>query len=162
MADLHQLHDRLDSVTPPRVKPHNFQITPQVAEEWRRELEAAMDRIAQVAKLLDADAEEMEREANLLAASTTMTRAAAMYHVAERRLNEARKEQEKTMDRELGKMPGLTFEQATENAKKNLEALSRPSREEQAKADFMEVYSSTIKRDGAASMLYWLDRNGFF
>ena len=92
MADLHQLHDRLDGVTLPRVKPHNFQITAQEAEEWRREFEAAMDRIAQVAKLLDADAEEMEREANLLAASTTMTRATAMYHVAQRRLNEARKE----------------------------------------------------------------------
>ncbi len=94
MAGLHQLHDRLGSVNFPRVKPHNFQITVQAAEEWRQELEAAMDRIAQVAKVLDADAEEMEREANLLAASTTMTRAAAMYHVAERRLNEARKELE--------------------------------------------------------------------
>lgn len=30
------------------------------------------------------------------------------------------------------------------------------------RADFMAVYSSTIKRDGAASMLYWLDSNGFF
>lgn len=90
MADLHQLHDRLDSVDTPRVKPYDFRITPQVAEEWRRELEAAMGRIAQVAKVLDADAGEMEREANLLAASTTMTRADAMYHVAERRLNEAR------------------------------------------------------------------------
>lgn len=30
------------------------------------------------------------------------------------------------------------------------------------RADFMAVYSSTIKRDGAASMLYWLDNNGFF
>ena len=39
----------------------------------------SLDRIAQVAKVLDADAEEMEREANLLEASTTMTRAAAMY-----------------------------------------------------------------------------------
>ena len=87
MADLHQLHDRLDRVNPPRVKPHNFQITAQAAEEWRRELEAAMGRIAQAAKVLDADTEEMEREANLLAASTTMTRAAAMYYVAERRLN---------------------------------------------------------------------------
>ena len=83
-------HRRTCAAYSPKVKPHNFQITAQAAEEWRRELEAAMDRIAQVAKLLDADAEEMEREANLLAASTTMTRATAMYHVAERRLNEAR------------------------------------------------------------------------
>lgn len=30
------------------------------------------------------------------------------------------------------------------------------------RADFMAVYSNTIKRDGAASMLYWLDSNGFF
>ncbi len=30
------------------------------------------------------------------------------------------------------------------------------------RADFLAVYSSTIKRDGAASMLYWLDSNGFF
>ncbi len=90
MADLRQLHDRLDSVDPQRIKPYDFRITAGMAEEWRRELEDAMGRIAQVAKVLDADAEEMEREANLLAASTTMTRAAAMYHVAERRLNEAR------------------------------------------------------------------------
>lgn len=30
------------------------------------------------------------------------------------------------------------------------------------RADFMAVYSSTIKRDGAASMLYWLDRKTDF
>lgn len=30
------------------------------------------------------------------------------------------------------------------------------------KADFMAVYSNAIKRDGAAAMLYWLDKNGFF
>ena len=84
-------HRRTCAAYSPRVKTH-VKNTAQTAEEWRRELEAAMDRIAQVAKLLDADAEEMEREANLLAASTTMTRATAMYHVAQRRLNEARKE----------------------------------------------------------------------
>lgn len=30
------------------------------------------------------------------------------------------------------------------------------------RADFMAVYGNTIKRDGAASMLYWLDSHGFF
>ena len=30
------------------------------------------------------------------------------------------------------------------------------------RADFMAVYSNAIKRDGAAAMLYWLDKNGFF
>lgn len=30
------------------------------------------------------------------------------------------------------------------------------------RADFLAVYSNTIKRDGAASMLYWLDSHGFF
>ncbi len=94
MAGLHQLHDRLGGVIPKRAKPHGHKTTLQIAEERRREFEAAMDRIAQVAKVLDADAEEMEREANLLAASTTMTRADAMYYVAERRLNEAREELE--------------------------------------------------------------------
>ena len=89
MADLHQLHDRLGGVIPKRAKPHGHKTTLQIAEERRRGFDAAMDRIAQVAKVLDADAEEMEREANLLAASTTMTRATAMYHVAQRRLNEA-------------------------------------------------------------------------
>lgn len=30
------------------------------------------------------------------------------------------------------------------------------------RADFMAVYSDTIKRDGASSILYWMDGNGFF
>ena len=30
------------------------------------------------------------------------------------------------------------------------------------RADFMAVYSDTIRRDGASSMLCWLDYNGFF
>ena len=92
MAGLHQLHDRLGGVIPKRAKPHSHKTTLQIAEERRREFEAAMDRIEQVAIIADTDAGELEREANLLAASTTMTRAAAMYHVAERRLNKARKE----------------------------------------------------------------------
>lgn len=37
-----------------------------------------------------------------------------------------------------------------------------PKTERDPRADFMAVYSDTIKRDGAASMLYWLDSNGFF
>ncbi len=92
MADLHQLHDHLDSVDTSRVKPCDFRITAQAAEEWRREFEAAMDRIEEVAKLLGADAEEMEREATLLAASTTMDRATALHHVANERLSAALKE----------------------------------------------------------------------
>ena len=65
------------------------------------------------------------------------------------------------MDRELGKLPGLTFEEATENVKKNLEALSKQSRE--AKQDFLQVYNRSVnRRDGAVAMLKWLERSGFF
>lgn len=92
MADLHQLHNRLDSVDTSRVKPYDFRITAQAAEEWRREFETAMDRIEEVAKLLGADAEEMEREAKLLAASTTMTCADALHYIANERLGKAIKE----------------------------------------------------------------------
>ena len=67
------------------------------------------------------------------------------------------------MDGELGKMPGLTFEEATENVKKNLEALSGPSQEEQAKRDFLQVYNSSAnRRDGAVAMLKWLERETDF
>ena len=66
--------------------------TAQIVAEWRREFEAAMDRIEEVAKLLGADAEEMEQEATLLAAQTTMTRATALHHVANERLSKAIKE----------------------------------------------------------------------
>ena len=65
------------------------------------------------------------------------------------------------MDRELGKLPGLTFEEATENVKKNLEALSKQSRE--AKQDFLQVYNRSVnRRDGAVAMLKWMERSGFF
>lgn len=67
-------------------------VTAQMAAEWRREFEAAMERIEEVAKLLGADAEEMKREATLLAAQTTMTRATALHHVANERLSKAIKE----------------------------------------------------------------------
>lgn len=58
-------------------------------------------------------------------------------------------------------MPGLTFEEATENVKKNLEALSGPSQEEQAKRDFLQVYN-TIDRPGMGAMFEWMEKNGFF
>lgn len=96
MAGLHQLHDRLGGVIPKRVKPHRHKITPQIAEEMRREFWDAMDKIEQVAKILDTDAGGLEREAKLLAASTVMTRAEAMYYVAERKLTEARQREATT------------------------------------------------------------------
>lgn len=58
------------------------------------------------------------------------------------------------MDREPGKLPGLTFEEATENVKKNLEALGKPSQEERAKQEFLQVYNSRVnRREGAVAML---------
>ena len=67
------------------------------------------------------------------------------------------------MDREPGKLPGLTFEEATENVKKNLEALGKPSQEERAKQEFLQVYNSRVnRREGAVAMLKWLEGSGFF
>ena len=92
MADLHRPPDGRYGTDYPRIKPQEYMVTAQMAAEWRREFEAAMDRIEEVAKLLGADAEEMERAATLLAASTTMDRATALHHVANKRLNAAIKE----------------------------------------------------------------------
>lgn len=67
------------------------------------------------------------------------------------------------MDRGPGKLPGLTFEEAAGNVKKNLEALGKPSQEESAKQEFLQVYNSRVnRRDGAVAMLKWLEGNGFF
>lgn len=92
MADFYRPPDRRRGVGYPRIKQQGHMTTEQIAAELRREFEAAMDRIEEVAKLLDADAEEMEREATLLAASTTMDRATALHHVANERLSAALKE----------------------------------------------------------------------
>lgn len=67
------------------------------------------------------------------------------------------------MDREPGKLQGLTFEEAAENVKKNLEALGKTSQEERAKQEFLQVYNSRVnRREGAVAMLKWLERSGFF
>uniref|UniRef100_A0AAU8B509 Uncharacterized protein n=1 Tax=Dulem virus 34 TaxID=3145752 RepID=A0AAU8B509_9CAUD len=84
-------HRRTCAAYDPRVKQHGRKATAQTAEGWRQEFEAAMAQVQQAAKALGADAEEMEREANLLATSTTMDYTTALYHVAGRRLNEANK-----------------------------------------------------------------------
>lgn len=77
MADFCQLPDRRDLAAFP------------VVEKCCREFERAMDYVAQTAKLLDTDAEEMNREAAALAASTTMTQTDALYYIAERRRSDA-------------------------------------------------------------------------
>lgn len=67
------------------------------------------------------------------------------------------------MDRGPVKLPGLTFEEAAGNVKKNLEALGKPSQEERAKQEFLQVYNSRVnRRDGAVAMLKWLEVSGFF
>ncbi len=66
------------------------------------------------------------------------------------------------MDREPGKLPGLTFEEATENVKRNLEALSKSSQEERAKRDFLQVYRNTIGRNGKTALVEWLENETDF
>lgn len=66
------------------------------------------------------------------------------------------------MDREPGKLPGLTFEEATENVKRNLEALGKPSQEERAKQEFLQVYRNTIGRNGKTALVEWLENETDF
>lgn len=57
--------------------------------EVSQEYEGAMKRCRDVADRLGIDMEELEREVAMLARASTMTTAEAMFHVADRRLNEA-------------------------------------------------------------------------
>ena len=75
-----------------RLKPYDHKAAVEMLAEARREYEGAMDRVYTVATLMGEDAREMEREARLLAAATTMTCAAALYHVANEHVNAARQE----------------------------------------------------------------------